>query len=173
MSGDVPYTASFIQLYKDNTRRDTDIEGIITQTSIENIHIVKGDPFYLETGLSAPLPPKLTPTPTSPSPPTTSLKERDEEYTQDSNKDDIKDYIGDEMLSSKSRLPATLYPPPEPTSPKPNPLRRFYPEEEEKKKEKDLVTAAKFLENVSSGKEKIVLNFGLITLVTSLRIRIF
>ena len=142
-------------------RKETNIEGLITLTSVENISIVQGVPSYLETGLPAPRPPKPTPASTRPAPATTVLPEDTEypEYTQDSIKDDSKDYMRDERTDTDSRLPATLYPPPEPTTRKPNPLRRFYPEEEEKV-DKDKVTAAKFLENVSSGKNQVILING-------------
>jgi len=142
-------------------RKETNIEGIITLTSVESISIVQGVPSYLETGLPAPRHPKPTPVPTNPAPATTVLPEDTEypEYTQDSIKDGSKDYMGDERTDTDSRLPATLYPPPEPTTRKPNPLRRFYPEEEDKV-DKDKVTASKFLENVSSGKYQVILSGG-------------
>jgi len=158
-TGDTPYSATITQLYEDGVKKPVQIEGDLRHTSLTDIRVRYIDRQYIDTGKPAPSKP-VTKVINNKQPKKDMLKSsRDNEGE---NIDDMSVPLGTpmSMVSNNSsqendaggktttELPATLYPPTVPTSAKPNPLRKFYPiEDESPPREKVMFSAAKFEHN--------------------------
>jgi len=136
--GETSFTANLTQFYADGGTRSTRVKGTLSHRSLLRITEDRGRPYYTESGLPAP---QFTePSPTT----TTSVPASEPGEVTNPTQDG--DNAGKAVQLTGS--PATLYPPTQSTTRKPNPLRRFYPEEDDMS-EKDAIQAAKFSDKES------------------------
>jgi hypothetical protein len=131
----VPYTAILCQDYKDDITTKVDIEGVLIVTALANLTVAFQPPRFIATDLPAPT---TTTTSTTTSTTTTAPTTTAKMAVNDSGAFGLERTFRSSRPESDSHLaalppplPPTLFPPTEPTSPTPNPLRQFYPVEDD------------------------------------------
>jgi hypothetical protein len=135
---EVPYTALLCQEYRDGATACLDVEGVLTFTALTNLTTLFQQPRFLASDL---LSPTTTTTTTRAVPAgTTSAPAASSSFLVDQQKDSVSSVVERTFRSSRpesdnhlapAALPATLFPPTEPPAPTPNPLRQFYPVEDD------------------------------------------
>ena len=161
-TGETPYSASITQVYEDGVEKPVQIEGDLRHTSLTDIRVRYIDRQYIETGLPAPAKPPVKPvTVKNNNQPKKDMLVSSQQsinndnmvvplgtpmsmVSTDTNKESGEENEGENAKTTTEELPATLYPPTVPTSAKPNPLRKFYPVEDDPPREKVMFSAAKY-----------------------------
>ena len=169
--GEVPFQADLTQVYRDGERRKSRVEGTLTHKKLDNLVLETGEATFMESG--SPAPQYTTTTTTTKTTTTTTPVKLSSEHLTD---DTILISASSESVWSPyslQSLPPTLFPPTEPTTAKPNPLRKFYPVEDDVKHE--TVTAAKFLDHeevvaVVAGGRAVTSSILLIFIAASIRL---
>jgi len=144
-SSEIPYTATLVQIYEDGKEVEVNVSGVLEQTSLQFIRQVAEKPMFLESGLAAPVKPTTTTTSTTTATTTTTAT------ASTILLDDTMAWASDDAGASPAAAgnytmvtaPPTLFPPTVATSSTPNPLRMFYPLEEEEQ-EDDITIPDKF-----------------------------
>jgi len=120
VSGVVPFSGRLVQVYKDDQTTEANVAGDLNHTMLARVIIKYGEARYTESGKLAPKPPpkvttsteKQTTSPiTSPPPPRASLRQE---------------------TSPSPSAPTTLFPPTSSPTSTENPLRRFFPLEDDR-----------------------------------------
>eukprot|EP00088_Acartia_fossae_P014178 TRINITY_DN17561_c0_g1_i1.p1 TRINITY_DN17561_c0_g1~~TRINITY_DN17561_c0_g1_i1.p1 ORF type:complete len:549 (+),score=101.19 TRINITY_DN17561_c0_g1_i1:54-1700(+) len=182
-SGETPYSAVLTQIYADSVKKPVDIQGDLRHTSLADVRVRYIDRQYIDTGLPAPAKPAMDPNKQSQEQPNITNVKLDPSSHGDKDSDNGDDYdmgvvpLGtpmsmvsttysgssnnsnnDDSGRGKKSTPeleggATLYPPTQPTTAKPNPLRKFYPVEEEPARDLVMFSAAKYEDTNNDGVE--------------------
>ena len=135
---EVPYTATLCQEYRDGVVSRVTVEGLLTFSALTNLTTLLQPPRYIVSDRLAPTTTTTTTTTSTTAPPTSTAATQ-AAYSQ------LVDRSGSFVVERTFRssrpesdshlvaqpLPATLFPPTEPTAPTPNPLRQFYPVDED------------------------------------------
>ncbi len=187
-TGETPYSASITQVYEDGVKKPVQVEGDLRHTSLTDIRVRYIDRQYIETGLPAPAKPPVKPVKVNDYNKNQPKKDLLVSSHQSINNDNMVVPLGTpmSMVSTDSNkdsgegecakttteeLPATLYPPTVPTSAKPNPLRKFYPVEDDPPREKLMFSAAKYGHSAAGLKLRtvngdILIGLTLVTLIS-------